>query len=62
MAIGLNKNITVITDSESGKVFGRYFPSTPAFIPKMKGEVFKPLTYKDIYETKYYSQGTLFII
>ena len=48
MGIGLKKNITIITDSESGSVFGRYFPSTSPPIPKMKGGVFKPLTYEDI--------------
>lgn len=53
-------NITVITDSKSGSVFGWYFPSTPPLIPKMEGGVFKPLTYKDIYGTKYGSPGTLF--
>lgn len=62
MAIGLKKYITVITDSESGSVFGRYFPSTLPPIPKMKGGVFKPLTYEDIYGTKYCSMGILFII
>lgn len=62
MAVGLKKNITVITDYESGSVFGRYFHSTPPPIPKMKGGVFKPSTYGDIYRTKYCSPGTLFII
>jgi len=41
MAIGLNKQVTLITDSSVGNVFAQKYP---CHVPKMKGGVFIPLT------------------
>ena len=39
MAVGLKKDILVITDSSVGNVFARKFPYQPPPVPKMKGGV-----------------------
>jgi len=44
MAIGLKKDILVITDSSVGNVFARRFLYHPPPVPKMKGGVFIPLS------------------
>ena len=44
MAIGLKKEVTVITDSTVGNVFARKYPHQPPPVSKMKGGVFIPLT------------------
>ena len=36
MAVGLKKDILVITDSSVGNVFARKFPYQPPPVPKMK--------------------------
>ena len=44
MAIGLKREITVITDSTVGNTFARQYPCQPPPIPKMKGGLFIPLS------------------
>ena len=44
MAIGLKREITVITDSTVGNTFARQYPRQPPPIPKMKGGLFIPLS------------------
>ena len=44
MAVGLKKDILVITDSSVGNVFARRFLYHPPPVPKMKGGVFIPLS------------------
>ena len=44
MAIGLKKDILVITDSSVGNAFARKFPHQPPPAPKMKGGVFIPVS------------------
>ena len=49
MAIGLEKEVTVITDSTVESVFVQKYPSHPPTVPKMKGGVFIPLTCNDLF-------------
>ena len=44
MAVGLKRDILVITDSSVGSVFARKFPSQPPPVPKMKGGFFIPVS------------------
>ncbi|XP_065884579.1 uncharacterized protein [Dysidea avara] len=44
MAIGLKKEVIVVTDSTVGNVFARKYPYQPPPVSKMKGGVFIPLT------------------
>ena len=44
MAVGLKKDILVITDSSVGNVFARKYPYQPPPVPKMKGGVFIPVS------------------
>ena len=44
MAIGLKKEIIVITDSAVGNAFARQYPCQPPPIPVMKGGLFVPLS------------------
>ncbi|XP_065895687.1 deubiquitinase OTUD6B-like [Dysidea avara] len=44
MAVGLKRDIIVVTDSNLGNVFARKVPHQPPTVPKMKGGIFIPVT------------------
>jgi len=44
LAIGLKRDIVVITDVHNGSTYARQFPSKPPPIPKMRGGIFVPWT------------------
>ena len=60
MAIGLKRDIIVITDSTTGSVFGWRFPKEIPPVKKMKGGVFEPLTLQDLYTNK--NGNSLYVI
>ena len=48
MAIGLQRDIIVVTASHDGSTYARKYFSQPPPLPKMKGGVFVPLTTEDL--------------
>jgi len=45
LAIGLHRDIVVITATSNGSTFARMYPSKPPPLEKMKGGVFNPVSY-----------------
>jgi len=61
MAIGLKRNILVITDSPVS-VFGLKFPQEPPPVKKMKGSLFIPVTSDELCANKNLAKDCLDIV
>ena len=62
MAVGLKRDIIVFTDSNLGNVFARKFPHQPPPVPKMKGEIFIPVTSDELCSSNQSIQNCLIIV
>ena len=48
LAIGLKRDIVVLTDASNGATYARRFPYQPPPIPKMAGGIFIPISTKEL--------------